>query len=273
MRRLTGILAAAAVAVAGAAGASRTAADPWSGWTRLTFEARKILFFYGQVDMVLRDQGGRRTLETRTRATFLGAELARSRSLTTIDTTTGRTLEFHELSRKRGRRYVFGEAGYTVERLVPSNGPDAPLSEWSVTSKRSFPYPPATGPAGAPRVFDYYGMILHLRETKLEKPGDEVVIHVATSHGVEPYRVRVGQERASQRQFRDIASGAMRTVPVRELRLRIQPVDPAQAEEGFLRMEGETEIWVEAGSRTLLEIDGEIPRIPGRVEIGLAALG
>jgi hypothetical protein len=38
-------------------------------------------------------------------------------------------------------------------------------------------------------------------------------------------------------------------------------------------MDGETEVWVEARSKTPLEIVGKVPRVPGTVRLVLAALG
>ena len=40
----------------------------------------------------------------------------------------------------------------------------------------------------------------------------------------------------------------------------------------FLNMKGETEIWVEASSKTPLEISGHVPKA-GRVVLRLAAMG
>ncbi|MGH9392519.1 MAG: hypothetical protein ACRD1Z_23185, partial [Vicinamibacteria bacterium] len=236
----------------------------WQKWSSLRFQARPLFLFSGRVEMKLREEAGRRMIETETRATFLGVELASSRSQTTIDAATGRTLEYWDLSKSRGRRYTFAETGYSVERLRPKNGPDAPVTQWEVTSRRQFAYPapPAEG-APAPPVFDFYGMILHLRKAPLEKPGDEVTLWVATTRGAKPFRISVGEVRQSHRVFLDLATGRSRTEPVREFRLRISPADPAASEEGFLKMEGDTEIWVESESRTLLEIEGKIPKVPG----------
>ena len=63
-----------------------------------------------------------------------------------------------------------------------------------------------------------------------------------------------------------------RTLLAREFRLAVVPADPG-SEEGFLKMEGEVEIWVEAETGTLLEIVGKVPRVPGKVRLVLAELG
>ena len=256
----------------GPSSGARDAAGPWSSWKRLRFEARQMLIFAGHVQMDRRDRTGKEVLETETRATLFGAELAHSRTMTRLDPSTGEPVEFYELSGKRGRRYTFGPDGYSVEKLRPKNSPDAPVEKWESYSRSQFPYPASDAP-GTPRVFDYYGMLLYLKRAKLRQPGDEIVLYVATSHGPEPYRIRVSEARRSERTFEDLSTGETKTVPVRELRLRVSPAKPGQDDEGFMKMEGETEIWVEADTRTLLEIDGKIRKVPGRVEIQLAAIG
>jgi hypothetical protein len=264
------VSAAAAVAAVSATVVSGEA-FPWSSWTTIHLEARAMLLFAGHAEMSLSQHGGRRFLETQSRATFLGAALARTRTRTTIDLATGDTLEYWELSKEKGRRYTFGPEGYVVERLRPTKGHQDPVEGWETTSRRQYAYP--LGADGARvRVFDYYGMILHLREAALARPGDEVVLHVATSRGPRPYRIRVGEERRSKRRVRDLATGRPRTLEVRELRLRISPAETGEADEGFLKMEGETEIWVEADTRTLLEVDGKIPKVPGRVELAIVGV-
>jgi hypothetical protein len=60
-------------------------------------------------------------------------------------------------------------------------------------------------------------------------------------------------------------------VTVRELRLVIIPADP-ESDEGFMKMQGETEVWVEAGSKTPLEIGGRIPRV-GKIQLLLTGIG
>ena len=62
------------------------------------------------------------------------------------------------------------------------------------------------------------------------------------------------------------------TIPVDELRLRVTPEDPERSDSGFMNMEGETELWVEAHSKVPLEISGKVPKVPGRVVIRLSGL-
>ena len=56
-----------------------------------------------------------------------------------------------------------------------------------------------------------------------------------------------------------------------ELRLRLVPDDGI--DEGFLAMEGEIEVWVEARSKTPIEIRGKVPKVPGTVRLLLTAIG
>ena len=83
----------------------------------------------------------------------------------------------------------------------------------------------------------------------------------------------VSASRETERSFTDLATGEEMFAAVREFRLRVIPGDPATAGEGFMRMEGETEIWVEAETKTPLEISGKVPKVPGRVKLLLSAMG
>lgn len=229
--------------------------------------ARKMLFFSGVIEMNLRGEGdGRRVLETRTVARFMGARLNDSRTTTVLDAETGRPIEYISRSRKHGRVYRFDDEGYTVRKLKPAGDPDAPLDRWEVRSTRRYDHPPEA------IVYDYYGMILALHDAGLRKPGDQASFWVATSNGPKAYRVRVGEVRVREREIEDLRNEADRDVTLRELRLRISPEDP-EADEGFLEMEGETELWIEADSGTLVELNGKVPRVPGRVHVVLDSIG
>jgi len=241
----------------------------WHDWKTLRLEAESTLLS-GQVELRLVNASPGQRLETETRASFLGAVVATSNSTTTFDSA-GEVLEYASYSRKRGRRYSFSSDGYTVDKLRPRENADEAADPWEVSAHEEFTAPSTGNGGGKAPLFDYFGMLLHLREMKLDRPGDEEEVYVATSKGPQPYLIRVSETRATERQFTDLATGTSTTLPLRELRLTITPTDP-EAEEGFLRMVGETEIWVEAESRALLEIAGRIPRIPGTVRLVLSAL-
>ncbi len=235
----------------------------------MRFKAKAIPLFSGQVVMrVTEDSDGRR-LDTTMTARFIGATIARTTSTTRFDPVTGMTKEYRSFSRKRGRHYIFGERSYTVEKLRPAEQNDG---DWQVVLRSEFPYPEADDGRSVTQLLDYYGMLLYLRQVELNAPGDEIELHVATSSGPETYRIRVSERRSRERIIIDTATGKKRPLTARELRLIITPADP-DAAEGFLNMEGETEIWVEAESKTPLEIVGRIPRVPGKVRLVLREMG
>ena len=265
-----GFLAGVALLLVALGGASRPhppapRTSPWQGWTTLRLKAKSSLLVRGTVELRRSREGDTARLETATSASFIGATLVRSSTRTDYDTE-GRTREHVAYTTKKGRRFRFGEHAYTVEKLVPVAG-EAP---WQVESTKEFDYPHEGEVAIRPS--DYYSMLLCLERHELDTPGDEVVLYVAALKGPRSYRIRVQEERTTERAFTDLASGRTTRRPTREIRLSVVPTDPQEAE-GFLGMQGEAEIWVEAETKTPLEISGKVPRVPGKVRLVLAALG
>jgi hypothetical protein len=214
--------------------------------------ANSIPFFTGELEMRRSTSAGKVTLETSSTARLFGAKIAHSESVSILNGATGRSESYESFSKKRGRRYEFGGGGYTVEKLRKQED-----GSWNTESRKEFPYPTSSDGSKID-VFDYFGMLLYLDRVELRETGDEVVLHVATSKGPQPYRILVGEERVQD---------------VRELRLRVIPADPENAKEGFLKMEGETELWVEAESKTPLLLSGKNPKIPGRIKLVLSEIG
>ena len=135
------------------------------------------------------------------------------------------------------------------------------------------PDPPAAAVAIDPArwVHDYIAMIVRLHDLPLHKVGDQATVRVLTSQGGAPMRVRVSEERTVRRDLTDLATGKSTSMTFRELRLRVTPLAGSASDtKGFMNMEGETELWVEAATRTLMEISGEVPKVPGRVDIVIA---
>ncbi len=269
---LLGAAVLACVAVLTTAYLNAGAKEPWSNWRTLRMTAHSVPLLSGNIEMQLRDEAEKTTFETQTTARFLGIRVANSWTTTVIDRESGRTESYVMASPKRGRRYTFGETGYTVEKLRPFEGHDVPFEEWDVRSTETFPYP-LDEDGNVIAVFDYYGMLLQLGRSALDEPGDEVTLHVATTRGPMPFRVRVGEAENTTWTYKDLVAQKERTVNLRKLRLRIIPADPERADEGFMTMEGETELWVESDTKTLLSLSGKIEKVPGRVELVLAALG
>jgi hypothetical protein len=275
MPKKVGITAVLVVVIGGAIIASWAISEPaatWQDWELLRFRASSIPFFSGRLEMRLSSESERLRFETWSVARFFGARIASTRTVTLIDPATGRTESYSSLSHKRGRRYTFGERSYVMERLLPPEDRDSATSPWIVHSRQEYDYP-RDADGNSIEVHDYYGMLLLLKRCDLEEVGDEVLLHVATSTGPQPYRIQVSAVRTSKRELKDLRSEKRRSLLVRELRLRIIPADPEHADEGFLEMEGETELWVEAESKTLLLLSGKAPKIPGRMRLELAEIG
>jgi hypothetical protein len=267
------ILGLAGVGVAAvASGASPDTPEFWDRWSALRFRARASLLS-GSVELrTLSDGDGTLRLETTATASLLGARLASSKTTTWLDERTGFPRRHESVSDKRARRFVFGETSYTVERLTTKKRASEPIDTWDVTERHEYPYPAGQN-GGVARVFDYYGMLLHLQQLELTDVGDEATVPVATSRGPVTYRVSVVDTVGEEMTLHDRRDDTKRELAVRQLRLRIAPTDPTKADEGFLRMEGETEMWVEARTKTLLRVSGKVPKVPGRVRIVLSEVG
>ena len=246
--------------------------SPFDGWRILRMKARAAAVLSGGMEMRLGSELDKSVLTTRTTASLLGARLASSETRTVLDPVSGRPESYQMTSPRRGRRYAFDAKGYSVEKLRPSGDLEAPLDDWEVRSTKRFAYPVDAGGA-IQAVFDCYGMLLHLRRLPLDRPGDEATLFVATSDGPLPFRITVAEERNSRQAYEDLRSSRPRSVDVREFRLRITPADPARADEGFMNMVGETELWVDAETKTPLSLSGRVRNVPGTVTLELAALG
>jgi hypothetical protein len=240
---------------------------PWSSWKSLRMRANSIPFFSGVLEMRRSTSAGKVSLETSSTARFFGARIAHSETVSVLNAATGCSEKYESFSKKRSRRYAFGDGGYIVEKHRRRES-----GSWEIDSRKEFAYP-ASAEGSKVDVFDYFGMLLYLGHVELREIGDEVILHVATSKGPQPYRIKVGEVRSTTRSFTDSTSGEERTLPLRELRLRIIPADPENADEGFLKMEGETELWVEAESKTPLLLSGKNPKIPGRIKLVLSEIG
>lgn len=222
----------------------------------------------GQVELRISEQGNGRRLEVDTQARFFGASVARSTSVSLLDGASGQARSYRTESKKRSRRYTFAPEGYTVEKFKRAKD-DHP---WESASTHTYAYPLAEDGVTILPVYDYYGMILRLKAEPLRKIGDEVTVHVATSSGPEAYTVRVSEIRVGSRTIRRPRETARIELAAQEMRLSVTPT-ASESESGFLDMEGEVEIWVEAETKTLIEIVGDVPKIPGKVHLVLDELG
>ncbi|ANM30052.1 hypothetical protein ABI59_11430 [Acidobacteria bacterium Mor1] len=252
---------------------------PFENWEVLRLKARKLMVLTGRVEMKLARGAERDVLETETVARAFGGSLADTRTRSVVEHGNGRSLEYTSRSKKRGRNYRFGPESFVVEKLW--RDPDVKDASWEVTSSDTYPNPGAAvssimvgeSAIESPPLYDYYAMILQLGRSELRKVGDEMVFQVATSKGPRAFRVTVGEERDNRRKLINLRTGRKEKLELRELRLRVTPADPEAADEGFMNMEGETELWIEAESGTLLQISGKVENVPGQVHIQLAEIG
>jgi len=248
------------------------APSPWRDWTTLRFDAGAKPLLEGEVELRLSEEEGRTLFDSSATARLLGIQVTRNRTRSTIDPDSGLPREYVSVNPGSGRRYLFEEQRYVVHKLEPGEDPDAPIEEWEVEERRSFDYPPSDDGGGRALVLDYYGMLLYLRRLPLNAPGDEASLWVATSDGPRRWTVRVGESREVTRSYENLAGGEPLNLASREILLRIAPDGDGPDARGLLGMSGEVEIWAEAETKTLIQISGKIPNVPGRVKIELKGL-
>ncbi len=245
--------------------------SPWQRWKSIRLKVKSMPLLSGRVWMHLNPDGDHLLLETETTAKFFGARVSTTWTKSVLDPETGLPKSYVSWNSKRARRFTFDESGYLFERLRPDADERAPSTEWSAKTSDRFEYPLDADGRPLP-VYDHYGMLLQLRNSDLAAVGDEVVVHVATSDGPTPYRIRVAELRAGEVRYSTLPDGQKRSTIVKQMRLEVVPADPEKAEEGFLNMKGETELWVEARSKTLLRIGGRAPKI-GKIALVLDEMG
>ena len=141
MRIASRIAALIALAIGAAAMAASATDAPWQDWKVLRMKASSIPFFSGRLEMKLSSAAGATRFKTHSTARFFGARIADSHTVTDIDPETGLTKSYRSWSRKRGRRYTFGESSYVLEKLLPVKKDEASAARWSVHSREEFAYP------------------------------------------------------------------------------------------------------------------------------------
>jgi hypothetical protein len=243
--------------------------NPFVDWRRISLTVDHGLLS-GEFHMSRAKRDDALVVETEAVGKLLGATIAQSKSRSTLDPASGRSQRYVDLSPSRGREYEFGDTSYTVRKLEPRETWQTPVETWEEVSAATYDYPRTE--TGVVPAHDYYGMLVALAGLGLDDVGDEAAVWVATSRGPRSYTFRVAETRETERSFRDAASGEPRTALPRELRLVVTPAEDSEEARGFLGMTGETELWVEALSKVVLEISGKIPNVPGRVVLRLDAL-
>lgn len=259
----------------------------FGGWTQLRYTTSKFLIFTGDLTMSRTLTGETISVRSESRARLFGSVLVDSWSVSTMNRTSGRPLTFLEVKPgKRADRWSFQGEGIIRETLKPhKTSPDEPLERWKLTKTVKLPgaragskrpesvdgTPTKLDDDPAAWVHDYISMIVRLRDLPLTRTGDATTVLVSTSRGAAALTIRVGEERRKRRTLTDLETGIRQTVDMHELRLRLLPAGGSATDtKGFLDMEGETELWVDSATRTLVEISGNVPKVPGRVVITLA---
>lgn len=210
----------------------------------------------------------------RTRATanalfFLDAEIE---STSEVDPLDGSTREMVEIDPgKRAKLLRVSEKRLRLVRYEPPTGGETlPLRKWSKSGEGHWARPEIDGIK--PPLYDFYALVGALDRFPVGTVGDHLDLWLATSSGPLPLRVEVVDRRRRSREIRDLSNGQVRTVRLGELRVRLRPLtDDPDRVRGFLSMQGETELWVEARSRMLLEVRGQVPHL-GEVVVRLEGL-
>ena len=245
---------------------------PWHRWSSIRLKVKAMPLLSGRIWMHVDPAESTTRFETESNARFLGARVASSETVSLLDNRSGQPKWHTSRSGKKARRFTFGEKSYRYEKLRTQGDARAPLDGWEVRRSVNFDYPLDAEGKPLP-VYDYYGMLLQLRRAPLKDIDDEATFHVATSEGVKPFRVRVVELRAGTVSWRALPESKQVRSIVQQMRLSIEPLSPGEDQEGFLNMEGETELWVERHSKTVLRIGGKARKVPGKIALVLAEMG
>jgi len=200
---------------------------------------------------------------------FFDAEIE---STSEIDPVDGSTLEMVEVNPgKKAKLLRVKEDKLLLARFEPpAGGRDSTLRDWTMVEKNHWKRPEEDGVR--PPLYDFYALVGALDRFPVGAVGDHLDLWLATSSGPLPIRVEVVDRRRRSREIEDLAGKRKRHVRLAELRIRLKPLtdDPDQVR-GFLSMQGEIELWIEARSHMLLEVRGKVPHL-GEVVVLLAGL-
>jgi hypothetical protein len=251
----------------------------------LEFSVRRFLLFSGQLTLrrttaVFDDDGPLRgcrvdVIETESSASAIGHRFGTMRTLSYLDPETGGTLAYHEEKvGERLRRLTFGPDGYRERVYRAGPGQEAAQSStWPLDEDRTHPYRLGDGTPVPPGTVlrDYYNMIADLGRLDVAVAGSTNYF-VPTKEHVVRFRAEFGERAKRKLTVRDISRDSFRDVTLPVRRLRLAPVGEDAVElGGFFAMAGGAEIWLSERSGLLVVIAGELPQVPGRTEILLAA--
>jgi len=237
-------------------------------WNVLRFETGPYFMFTAVVELRRTVQSGFLLLETTTTGRRAGSRPVENRTRTTIELASGRLVETCKLSRAKCTRYRYEDGRYVVEFLAAAETFEE-CAAGTVRSSRTFTLPLGGAGRGPVQAMDFAAMVYGLTRQPLHATGDTTTQWLTTSTGPREVRISVAEERSSRRTCRDLDLRRYRTVNTRELLVRITPVDREPRRTGFMGLMGPTSIWIDADTRTPLEVDGRLPNLPGHLELDL----
>ena len=237
-------------------------------WNVLRFETGPYFMFTAAVELRRTAVAGLLQLETSTKARRAGSQPVENRTRTTIDLSRGSLVETCKISRTKCTRFRYENGLYVVEFLPPADS-FAETVAAPVRTTRSFSLPLDEVGCGPVQPVDFAALVYGLSRQALFAQGDTTTQWLATSSGPREVQIRVAEERNHRRTCRDLDLNRYRTVNTRELLLRITPTDREPQRTGLMGLMGPMSIWIDADTRTPLEVDGRLPNLPGHLELDL----
>ena len=237
-------------------------------WSVLRFETGPYFMFTAAVELRRSAEAGLLLLETSTVGRRAGSHAVENHTRTTLDPSTGNLVETCKLSGTKCTRYRYENGHYRVELLPTAGSIDEALAG-RVQTTGSFSLPLDEAGRGPVSPVDFAALVYGLSRQPLFAPGDATTQWLATSTGPREVLIRVAEERDNRRTCRDLELRRYRTVNTRELLVRITATDREPSRTGFMGLMGATSIWIDAETRTLLEVDGRLPNLPGHLELDL----
>ena len=237
-------------------------------WNILRFETGPYFMFTAAVELRRSESAGLLVLETGTMGRRAGSLPVENRTRTIIDPDSGAMVETCKLSSSKCTRYRYENGLYLVESMPPADS-FKEAENGQIRTSWSFSLPLDESGRGPVQAVDFAALVYGLSGQPLFTTGDTVTQWLATSTGPREVKIRVAEEREYRRTCRDLNLKRYRTVNTRELLLRITPTDPEPRREGFMGLMGPTSIWIDAETRTPLEVDGRLPNLPGHLELDL----
>ena len=187
-----------------------------------------------------------------------------------------RALERSELSRSSKRRrlkiYRYARPGVHAHTVRPDEDEEAkPHDDWTRVADRYIPFPEDLNGAV---VTEPAALLYAVPAGALNKPGDELVVHVFSRRRVTPVDVRVEERKRLQVSYVETSSTGDRTVEeeVETLRVTLRPRldEDAGSDAGIrlLGLEGDIDLYLEPRTRTPLLVTGKI-KVAGTVRLWL----